>query len=325
MKKHPSNAVGTDADPSRAPLMEHLIELRRRLLLIVTAIGLVFFVLFFVGQDAMFGFITFPLRLALVDQPDLFDVIATGLLETFFALMKVALYGALLVTMPLILFQSWRFVAPGLFQNERSAVAPMMAASPFLFLFGGLLSYFFVTPYLVKYLLIFSQSFSVGDNPISNQLRIAEYAGFFMRMVLAFGIAFQLPVGISLATRAGLTNPRQLSRGRRYAVLLIMLACAFLTPPEPVSMLVLFIPVYALYELSIWIARLIYRRQADDNPYLDPEYQDPEEAEDLADAAAEEREVASDPKADSSNDSSASPGPDSDAKSGTKSDAKPAP
>ena len=265
------NLVGTVQDPSAAPLMEHIRELRRRLLWIVGVVLAASLVIMIFFSQPLMRLIQWPVSRYL-DGDDLatFETfIATAPTEALFTVFKLAFYAGLLVTMPFVLYQIWRFVAPGLLKNEARAGGPFLVASPFLLIAGASLCYFIVMPWAFGFLISFTQSYGFDFLP-----KIDQYASFFMRMVLAFGIAFQLPVALALFTMAGVVRPAQLAKQRRYAIVACMAASATLTPPDGITMIMLFIPLYGLYEISILICRSIERRQIKRNPYLDPEYQD---------------------------------------------------
>ena len=271
-----SDLVGTKGDPSAAPLREHLRELRRRLLLIIAAVLAATVVIFVFFQSSLMALIQWPISryLNAEDSASFSTFIATAPTEALFTVLKVAFYAGLLVTLPFVLYQIWRFIAPGLLKNEQRAGLPFLVSSPFLLLIGGSLSYFIVMPWAFGFLIGFTQNLGFDFLP-----KIDQYAAFFMRMVLAFAIAFQMPVALALLTMAGLIRPSQLAKHRRYAVLACMAVAATLTPPDGITMLMLFIPLYGLYEASIIVCRGIERRQIARNPYLDPTYEAPDPAE----------------------------------------------
>ena len=264
--------VGSGADPSSAPLREHIKELRQRLLLIIGSVGFTTIAIFIFFQKQLMALIQWPVSKYLnsEDAVTFSTFIATAPTEALFTVLKVAFYAGLLVAMPYVLFQIWRFVAPGLLKNEQRAGLPFILSSPFLLAAGASLCYFIVMPWAFGFLIGFTQNLGFDFLP-----KIDQYAAFFMRMVLAFGIAFQLPVALALLTMAGLVRPSNLAKQRRYAVVACMVAAATLTPPDGITMIMLFIPLYGLYEASIIICRGIERRQVARNPYLDPDYQDP--------------------------------------------------
>ena len=262
--------VGTKADPSSAPLREHIRELRQRLLWIIGSVLAATIVIFLLFQRQLMALIQWPIAryLNADDAVSFSTFIATAPTEALFTVLKVAFYAGMLVTLPFVLYQIWRFVAPGLLKNEQSAGLPFLLSSPFLLMAGASLCYFIVMPWAFGFLIGFTQNLGFDFLP-----KIDQYAAFFMRMVLAFGIAFQLPVALALLTMAGIVRPSVLAKQRRYAVVGCMVASATLTPPDGITMIMLFVPLYGLFEASIVICRLIERRQLARNPYLDPDYQ----------------------------------------------------
>lgn len=270
-----SDLVGSEADPSAAPLREHIRELRRRLIVIIAVVFVGTIVIFTALGPWLNQLVQWPvMRILSESEQAAFQNFAVfGLPEALFTFFKLAFYASIMVTSPIVLYQIWRFLAPGLLKNEQAAGKPFLIASPFLFFAGAALCYFVVMPWAFKFLITFAESY--GFDVIPN---IGLYSAFFMRMVIGFGIAFQLPVALSLLTIAGLIRPSVLTKQRKYAIVGCLIASALLTPPDGITMAILFIPLYGLYEMSIIICRGIERRQIARNPYLDPDYQD--EAED---------------------------------------------
>lgn len=267
-----AETVGSEADPSTAPLREHIQELRRRLIWIIAIVFLSTLLIFSILGPWLNNLVQWPVLRILSEEQQLTflgDFIVTSLPEALFTLFKLAFYAAIFVTSPFVLYQIWRFVAPGLIQKEQAATRPFLMASPFLFFAGASLCYFIVMPWAFKFLISFAEGLGYTVLP-----KIDQYAAFFMRMVLGFGIAFQLPVALSLLTMAGLVRPSQLAGNRKYAVVACLIASALLTPPDGITMAILFIPLYGLFELSIVIGKGIERRQIARNPYLDPNYHD---------------------------------------------------
>lgn len=263
--------VGTESDPSTAPLREHIKELRRRLIIIIAVVFLGTIIIFTALGPWLNNLVQWPVMRVLSEaERAAFESFAVfGLPEALFTFFKLAFYASLMVTSPIVLYQIWCFLAPGLLRNEQAATRPFLIASPFLFFAGASLCYFIVMPWAFKFLIAFAEGY--GFDVIPN---IGLYSAFFMRMVLGFGIAFQLPVALSLLTMAGIVRPSQLAGQRKYAIVGCLIASALLTPPDGITMAILFIPLYGLYELSIVICRGIERRQIARNPYLDPDYQD---------------------------------------------------
>jgi len=246
-------------EQSSAPLIEHLIELRSRLIWALIALGIAT-VICFIFRFQMWDFLSGPLKRA---DPD--AVIQTlNPQETFFTFMNLAIWGGFFVSFPIIASQIWLFVAPGLYKNEQGAFLPFLLATPFLFLLGAALAYFMVIPLALNFLITFAENTASGEGSlrIENNNRFSEYVGFIKIMLLAFGMAFQLPVLLTLMGRVGLISSGQLRRGRKYAVVGIAALAAMITPPDVISQFLLGIPVYCLYEISIHLVRRFERRRA---------------------------------------------------------------
>ncbi|MCY1647967.1 twin-arginine translocase subunit TatC [Caulobacter sp. SL161] len=289
-----SNAVGHDPDgeieASRAPLLDHLIELRMRLIICVVAIALAFGVCFaFVKpiflflvrpftvaeglkamQDAGGEHGAFDLLLALVGVKKVatgalanITLQATAPLEQFFTNIKLAAFGGIILAFPVIAWQLYRFVAPGLYRKERNAFLPFLIASPVLFLMGASLVYYVMLPFVLWFSL--SQQM-VGDGvQVVLQTRVSEYLTLVTTLLLAFGLSFQLPVVLSLGGLAGLVTSQMLRTGRRYAIVAVFVVAAIVTPPDPISQITLAVPLCLLYEISIWCVWLIERRRKEED------------------------------------------------------------
>ncbi|MEM9060789.1 MAG: twin-arginine translocase subunit TatC [Pseudomonadota bacterium] len=245
-------------EDSSAPLIEHLIELRKRLVWSLIAVG-VFTVVCFVFRFQMWDFLSGPLLRA---DPDAV-IQSLSPQETFFTFMNLALWGGFFFGFPVVAWQVWLFVAPGLYRSEQSAFAPFLIATPFLFCLGAALAYYLVIPLALNFLITFAEaSANDGAIQIENNNRFSEYVGFIKVMLLAFGMSFQLPVLLTLLGRVGILTSEQLSRGRKYAVVGIAALAALVTPPDVISQFLLGIPVYILYEISIHLVRGFEKRRA---------------------------------------------------------------
>ncbi|WP_292053131.1 MULTISPECIES: twin-arginine translocase subunit TatC [unclassified Brevundimonas] len=276
-----------EIEASRAPLMDHLIELRSRLLKCVIAFALAFIVCFyFSGQIYLFlvkpyvaAYAFFqsaggghpsvsPIDLILgtagaIPLPHVDDesvrLIYTAPLEILFTKMKLAALGAVFLAFPVIAYQLYRFVAPGLYRNERGAFLPFLVAAPVLFVVGAALVYFVMLPFVMWFSL--SQGI-VGEGVTAELLpKVSDYLSLVMALVLAFGFCFQLPVVMTLVGMAGLISSELMAKGRRYAIVAVVVVAAVVTPPDPISQLMLAVPMVLLYEVSIWCVRIIEMRR----------------------------------------------------------------
>jgi len=244
---------------SEAPLLEHLIELRRRLIYSVISIA-VFFVACFAFAQPLYNLLTLPFVWAAGGVENV-KMITTSPQEQFFTNMNVALFGALFLGFPFVASQIYAFIAPGLYKKERQAFVPYLIATPLFFVAGAAMVYFVVGPMALHFFLGMQQ---MGDGQVQIELqtRVSEYLGFIMTLIFAFGICFQLPVVLTLLARIELVNSGHLAKGRRYAIVIILALAALLTPPDPISQIGLSLPMYALYELSIMSVKLVERQRA---------------------------------------------------------------
>lgn len=254
--------MAENPDSHTMPLLDHLIELRKRLLyasiaLVVTFVGSMYF------AEAIFNFLMQPLATAMTEVGGTNRMIYTHLTESFFTQMKVAFFAAAFITFPIFANQMWMFVAPGLYKHERSAILPFLLASPILFILGGLLVYGFVMPLAWTFLLGFQTSAAETILPIQLEPRVADYLSLVMTLIFAFGISFQMPVLLVLLARVGILTSEGLADKRRYAIVGIFIFAAIVTPPDVISQIGLAIPLILLYEVSIWGAKFAEKQRAD--------------------------------------------------------------
>jgi sec-independent protein translocase protein TatC len=249
-----------EIEATKAPLMEHLIELRKRLVWSLITFALCFFVCFFFAKP-IYAFLTEPLARALAGQPNA-HLIYTALYETFFTYVKVGMFAGLCLAFPIIAGQLWLFVAPGLYRNERRAFLPFLLATPVLFIIGGSFVFYVMLPFAIKFFVGYQTAGGNGKLGIQLQAKVSEYLDFVTTLIFAFGLTFQLPVLLSLLGRVGIITSAQLRSVRRYAILGIVALAAVVTPPDMFSMMSLMVPLIFLYEVSIWLVRLIERSKA---------------------------------------------------------------
>lgn len=246
-----------DIDETQAPLLDHLIELRTRLVRSFLALGLAFCVCFYFADD-IFGFLVKPLTAAFPAGQG--RLIYTKLYEAFFVEIKVALFAAFFVSFPIIANQLWAFVAPGLYAKEKKAFLPFLVATPILFTAGAALAYYVVMPTAFRFFLTFEGN--KGGLSLEALPGTGDYLSLVMQFILAFGISFLLPVLLLLLNRAGIVSRQQLTAARRYVIVAITALAAVITPPDVVSQLMLLIPMWLLFEGSLLIMRLGERKDA---------------------------------------------------------------
>lgn len=252
--------MSDELEQHKMPLLDHLVELRNRLLYSVVGF-LAAFVLCYVYSEQIFAFLVRPLADILHDQTGR-RLIYTGLTEAFFTYVKVAMFGALFVSFPVVASQLWMFIAPGLYKNERKAFLPFLIATPVLFVMGAALVYFVVIPLAWRFFLSFETPGGPGALPIQLEAKVNEYLSLVMTLIFAFGLCFELPVLLTLLARVGLVTSAQLASMRRYAIVIIFTAAAILTPPDVISQISLALPLLALYEISIFSVRRVEKKQA---------------------------------------------------------------
>jgi sec-independent protein translocase protein TatC len=263
-----------DIDDTKAPLLDHLIELRTRLLWSVLAIVVAFFLCFAFAKE-IFAILVRPLAEAGQDR-----VIFTQVFEAFFVQVRVAFFGALMLSFPVVATQMWRFVAPGLYRQEKAALLPFLAVTPFLFTLGACFAYFIAIPTALTFLLGFQGD--LGNSGVSQEAlpSVGNYLSFIMQFLFAFGVAFLLPVLLMLLNKAGIVTRDQLVAFRRYFIVVAFVIAAIFTPPDIVSQLLLAVPLVLLYEISLIAIRFTERPRpasADETPALTDQSEKPAE------------------------------------------------
>ena len=247
-------------------IIDHLTELRNRIGIIFVGFIFIFIICFIrppLGSnsqnlaDIVYVFLQAPLAEILLEKGG--RMIFTGLHEGFFTQVKVAFFISISITFPLILLQIWKFIAPGLYENEKQAVLPFIIATPLLFALGAAMVYYLVIPLAWSFFLSFEVTGTEGTLPIEVEPRISEYLSLVMRLMFAFGLSFELPVILLLLVKAGIVSPKGLADKRKYAILLAFIMAAILTPPDVISQVLLAVPVILLYEISIFFAKILYK------------------------------------------------------------------
>ena len=242
-------------------LIDHLTELRKRLLWSFIYIIIIFVICFYFASD-LFYFLAKPL-VSLLQTDKGQGFIYTALQEAFFTELKIAFFFALFFAFPLIAIQIWKFVAPGLYKHEKNAFLPFLMATPILFFAGGAMVYYLIAPLAWNFFLSY-QNMSDSGVPIRLEAKMGEYLSLMMRFIFAFGLAFQLPVVLGLMAKVGIVTYTSLQKFRKYAIVIAFLSAAFLTPPDPFSQISLALPIIILYEISIYIAKIIQKNKKDD-------------------------------------------------------------
>ena len=246
-------------EASKAPLMEHLIELRQRLIYAVVAFFAMFIVCFSLARH-IYDILVWPYAWA--SGSDHVRLIATHFLEQIFTHLKLAMFGAAFLSFPVVATQIYKFVAPGLYKNERQAFLPYLIATPFFFLLGAAIVYFIAMPILIKFSMGLASTTSGSAATIELMPKVSEYLSLIMQLILGFGICFQMPVVLTLLARAGFVTSQALRGGRRFAVVIIFAIAAILTPPDALSMVIMALPTALLYEISILAVVQVEKKKA---------------------------------------------------------------
>ncbi|HTO85396.1 MAG TPA: twin-arginine translocase subunit TatC [Methylomirabilota bacterium] len=257
--------MATDEDPNEAkkmPLLDHLIELRQRLFYAALGLLVAFIGCWFVSQHIL-NFLLQPLNDAWMNQygTRLPEVVYTNLTEAFFTRVKLSFFGAIVVAFPIIAGQLWAFVAPGLYKHEKSAFLPFLAATPILFLMGSALLYYVLLPVAWKFFISFQTAGGPDQAPIQLLPKVSEYVTLVMQLIFAFGFCFQMPVLLTLLTRVGIITSDTLKQKRRYAIVIVFIVAAIVTPPDPISQCTLALPLLVLYEASVWLSVMVERNR----------------------------------------------------------------
>ncbi|MPQ94744.1 twin-arginine translocase subunit TatC [Thioclava sp. JE_KL1] len=285
-----------EIEESSAPLIEHLAELRTRILYSLGAF-IVAMVVCYTVWNPIFNFLTRPVCSALESRGEQCGLYLIKLQEGFFVAINISFLGGFALAFPIIAYQMWRFVAPGLYRNEKNAFLPFLVASPVMFFLGAAFAYYIILPLAFNFFLGFQQG-EIGATSGANEMAaigfqgsVQEYLNLTIKFVMAFGICFQLPVLLSLMGKAGLVSSEGLGNMRKYAVVAILVVAAIATPPDVISQVILFTVVYGLYEISIQLVKRIEKtreaRMRAEGTWIDPdEWDDDEDDEDEKDGKA---------------------------------------
>ena len=243
----------------KSTVSEHLLELRSRLLKSIIFL-IITFIVCYIFSDKIYNFLVDPYAQAVKDDGNNRRLIFTALHETFLTYLKLAFFAAFFFSCPLILMQIWKFVAPGLYKDEKLALVPFLIATPVLFLLGGMLVYYLIMPLAIKFFLSFETAAINGSLPIQLEAKVNEYLSLVMRLILAFGISFQLPVFLTLLAKVGFITSEYLKTRRKYVVIIIFSMAAILTPPDPITQIGLALPLLLLYEISIFTVKFVEKK-----------------------------------------------------------------
>lgn len=254
-------------EASKAPLLEHLVELRTRLLYSLAGFIVCFFGCYFVAEY-IYAFLVHPLANAFGEETGR-RMIFTALYETFLTYLRVAFFGAMCLSFPIVASQIWMFVAPGLYRQEKRAFLPYLVATPLMFIAGGAFVFYLVMPVAISFFLSFEAPGGEGTLPIQLEAKVSEYLDLVMTLIFAFGVCFQLPILLTLLGHVGIIDAATLRMFRRYAIVGVFAVAAVLTPPDVLSQVGLAVPMLLLYEGSIIIVALMERARARRRPAED--------------------------------------------------------
>ncbi len=249
-----------DKKSKESTFIEHFTELRSRLIKSIVYL-IIFFIISYTFADNIYNFLVKPYAEAVKNDGLNRRLIFTALHETFITYLKLSFFTAMFVGSPFILIQIWKFIAPGLYKDEKKALLPYLIATPTLFLLGGMLVYYLVMPIAIKFFLSFESLDTISSLPIELEAKVNEYLSLIMRLIFAFGLSFQLPVLLSLLAQVGFIDSNYLKTRRKYVIVIIFTVAALLTPPDPITQIGLAIPLLILYELSILSVKLIEKKK----------------------------------------------------------------
>ena len=243
----------------QATIGEHLVELRSRILKSIIFLFITFIVCYFFA-DKIYDFLVTPYAEAVKNDNIDRRLIFTALHETFLTYLKLAFFSAFFISCPIILIQIWKFIAPGLYKNEKLALLPFMVATPVLFLLGGMLVYYLIMPLAIEFFLSFEKIATPESLPIQLEAKVNEYLSLITRLIIAFGLSFQLPVLLTLLAKVGFVDAEYLRKRRKYIIIIIFSMAAVLTPPDPITQIGLALPLLLLYELSIFTVKIVEKK-----------------------------------------------------------------
>jgi sec-independent protein translocase protein TatC len=262
----PEQPKSDSPEDHKMSLLDHLIELRRRLMWSMLTLLVTFSICAYFSSE-IFAFLSAPLREILKQYPDA-KFIYTKLYEAFFAEIKIGFYAGAFLAFPVFAWQIYKFIAPGLYKNERKALLPFLIATPLLFFAGAAMVYLFIMPMAWSFFASFQGPGSVSATLLP---RVEDYLSLSIRLIFAFGLAFQMPVALSLLAKAGIVSAQGLAKARKYAIVIVFAAAAILTPPDVLSQFALATPLLLLYEISIILARMIEKKRAARDAEIDAE------------------------------------------------------